>query len=39
MYQGVTNAVHRMLLSWWLYVRSIKSGRVYLAGTVVYWIF
>ena len=32
MYQVVTNAVHRMLLSWWLYIKSIKCGSIYLVS-------
>ena len=32
MYEAAINAAHRMLLSWWLYIQSIKSGSVYLVG-------
>jgi hypothetical protein len=32
MYHAAKNAVHRMLLSLWLYKQSIKSASVYLVG-------
>jgi hypothetical protein len=32
MHHFVKSAVHRMLLRWWLYTQSIKSGSVYLVG-------
>jgi hypothetical protein len=32
MYHVIKNAVYRMLLSWWLYTQSIKSGSVCLVG-------
>jgi hypothetical protein len=39
MYQVVTNAAHRMLLSWGLYIQSIKAECVYLVGAILQWIF
>jgi hypothetical protein len=34
MYQVVINALHRMLLIWWLYIQSIKSRSMYLVGAI-----
>jgi hypothetical protein len=34
MYQVVADAVHVILLIWWLYIQSIKSESVYVVGAI-----